>query len=106
VNAMRGITTVLKDVTPEQAAKGKSHSEKLLAKRIARGSMTEARRDEVLKAIVPTAEAADLNSCELIIEAVFENRELKARVTAEAEPQLAQGGIFASNTSTLPITGL
>jgi 3-hydroxyacyl-CoA dehydrogenase/enoyl-CoA hydratase/3-hydroxybutyryl-CoA epimerase len=106
VNAMRGVTTVLKDVTPEQAAKGKAHSEKLLAKRIAKGAMTEARRDAVLRAIVPTANAADLAGCELIIEAVFENRELKARVTQEAEPQLAPGGLFASNTSTLPITGL
>jgi 3-hydroxyacyl-CoA dehydrogenase/enoyl-CoA hydratase/3-hydroxybutyryl-CoA epimerase len=106
VNALRGITTVLKDVTPEQAAKGKAYSEKLLAKRIAKGGMTEAKRDQVLEAIVPTADAADLAGCELIIEAVFENRELKAGVTAEAEPQLAAGGIFASNTSTLPITGL
>jgi 3-hydroxyacyl-CoA dehydrogenase/enoyl-CoA hydratase/3-hydroxybutyryl-CoA epimerase len=106
VNAMRGVTTVLKDVTPEQAAKGKAHSEKLLARRIAKGAMTEARRDAVLQAIVPTASAADLAGCELIIEAVFENRELKARVTQEAEPQLAPGGLFASNTSTLPITGL
>jgi len=106
VNAVRGITTVLKDVTPEQAAKGKAYSEKLLTKRIAKGGMTEAKRDQVLQAIVPTADAADLAGCELIIEAVFENRELKARVTAEAEPRLAPGGIFASNTSTLPITGL
>jgi len=105
-NAMRGIATVLKDVTPEQAAKGKAYSEKLLAKRIAKGTMTETRRDELLQAIVPTADAADLAGCELIIEAVFENRELKARVTAEAEPQLVGGGIFASNTSTLPISGL
>jgi len=105
-NATRGIVTVLKDVTQEQAAKGKAYSEKLLAKRIAKGTMTEAKRDQVLQAIVPSADAADLAGCELIIEAVFENRELKARVTAEAEPHLASGGIFASNTSTLPITGL
>ncbi|KQX95811.1 3-hydroxyacyl-CoA dehydrogenase NAD-binding domain-containing protein [Variovorax sp. Root473] len=106
VNAMRGITTVLKDVSVEQAGKGKAYSEKLMARRIAKGALTEARRDEVLQAIVPTADAADLSGCELIIEAVFENRELKARVTAEAEPLLAGNGIFASNTSTLPITGL
>ena len=105
-NAMRGITTVLKDVTLEQAAKGKAYSEKVMAKRIAKGAMTEARRDEALQAIVPTANTADLAGCELIVEAVFENRELKARVTAESEPQLAAGGIFASNTSTLPISGL
>lgn len=106
VSAMRGIGTVLKDVTPEQATKGKAYSEKLLSKRIAKGTMSEARRDQVLGAILPTADAADLAGCDLIIEAVFENRELKARVTAEAEPHLAPGGLFASNTSTLPITGL
>jgi len=54
----------------------------------------------------PTAQVADLQDCDLIIEAVFENRELKAQVTQEAEPLLAPGGFFASNTSTLPISGL
>src|SRR5690606_41857367 len=56
--------------------------------------------------ITPTASAADLAGCDLIIEAVFESRALKAQVTREAEPQLAPGGFFASNTSTLPISGL
>ncbi|MDM0066826.1 3-hydroxyacyl-CoA dehydrogenase NAD-binding domain-containing protein [Variovorax sp. J31P207] len=105
-NATHGIATVLKDVSAEQASKGKAHSEKLLAKRIAKGAMTEARRDQILQTITPTADAADLAGCELIIEAVFEKRELKAQVTAEAEPRLGEGGIFASNTSTLPISGL
>jgi 3-hydroxyacyl-CoA dehydrogenase/enoyl-CoA hydratase/3-hydroxybutyryl-CoA epimerase len=105
-NALRGITTVLKDVTAEQAAQGKAHSAKLLARRLAKGTVTQQRCDAVLQAIVPTADAADLAGCELIIEAVFEQRALKAAVTAEAEPQLAAGGIFASNTSTLPIAGL
>mgnify|MGYP003552631230 CR=1 FL=1 len=53
-----------------------------------------------------TASATDLQGCDLIIEAVFENRELKAQVTKEAEPMLAPGGFFATNTSTLPISGL
>jgi 3-hydroxyacyl-CoA dehydrogenase/enoyl-CoA hydratase/3-hydroxybutyryl-CoA epimerase len=61
---------------------------------------------ELLARIVPTEAAKDLDGCDLIIEAVFENRDLKARVTRETESLLAPGGIFASNTSTLPITGL
>jgi 3-hydroxyacyl-CoA dehydrogenase/enoyl-CoA hydratase/3-hydroxybutyryl-CoA epimerase len=61
---------------------------------------------ELLGRITPTASAADLQGSDLIIEAVFENRELKATVTQEAEPMLAPGGFFASNTSTLPISGL
>lgn len=106
VNALKGITTILKDVTLEQAAKGKARSEQLLAKRIAKGAMREEQSRRILEAIVPTGDAADLAGCDLIIEAVFENRELKANVTGEAEPYLKPGGIFASNTSTLPITGL
>ena len=60
----------------------------------------------LLNRITPTADAADLKGCDLIIEAVFEQRALKAKVTQEAEPMLAAGGFFASNTSTLPIGGL
>src|SRR5437773_11202245 len=56
--------------------------------------------------ITETSKGEDLNGCDLIIEAVFEKRDLKAQVTKEAEPMLAAGGIFASNTSTLPISGL
>jgi 3-hydroxyacyl-CoA dehydrogenase/enoyl-CoA hydratase/3-hydroxybutyryl-CoA epimerase len=96
-NASRGVPCVLKDVSLEQAIKGKSYSEKLAEKR---------GRPQVPGLIKPTASAEDLKGCDLIIEAVFEKRELKAQVTKEAEPMLAPGGIFASNTSTLPITGL
>ncbi|TAK51336.1 MAG: 3-hydroxyacyl-CoA dehydrogenase [Betaproteobacteria bacterium] len=99
-SASRGIPCVLKDVSQEKAEAGKAYSEKLLAKR--------KRPDgaEILGRIQPSARAEDLRGCDLIIEAVFEKRELKAQVTKEAEPMLAPGGIFASNTSTLPITGL
>jgi 3-hydroxyacyl-CoA dehydrogenase/enoyl-CoA hydratase/3-hydroxybutyryl-CoA epimerase len=106
VSAARGIATVLKDATAEQANKGKAQVGKNLDKRVAKGAMSEAKRDALLALITPTGDAADLAGCELIIEAVFENRELKATVTREAEPKLAAGGIFASNTSTLPISGL
>mgnify|MGYP003530438038 FL=1 len=104
--AIKGIPVVLKDVSVENAEKGKAYSQKLLDKRVSQGRMTAEKRDQVLSLITATANAADLQGCDLIIEAVFENQELKAKVTQEAEPYLADGGIFASNTSTLPITGL
>ena len=104
--ASKGIATVLKDVTLEQAEKGKAYSAKITQPRVDKGRMGPHDQQALLDRITPTASAADLAGCELIIEAVFENRALKARVTQEAEPQLAPGGFFASNTSTLPIGGL
>jgi 3-hydroxyacyl-CoA dehydrogenase/enoyl-CoA hydratase/3-hydroxybutyryl-CoA epimerase len=105
-NASRGIACVLKDVSIERAQAGKQYSEKLLARRLKDGRLTEPEAAATLSRIVPTADYAALAGCDLIIEAVFEQRELKAQVTKDAEPQLAAGGVFASNTSTLPITGL
>ncbi|MDM1765578.1 MULTISPECIES: 3-hydroxyacyl-CoA dehydrogenase NAD-binding domain-containing protein [unclassified Acinetobacter] len=102
----KGIAVVLKDVSVENAEKGKAYSQKLLDKKVSQGRMTAEKRDQVLSLITATADAADLQGCDLIIEAVFENQELKAKVTQEAEAFLADGGVFASNTSTLPITGL
>ena len=99
-SASRGIPCVLKDVSQEKADAGKAYSEKLLAKR------RRPDAGEILGRIQPTARAEDLRGCDLIVEAVFEKRDLKAQVTKEAEPMLAPGGVFASNTSTLPITGL
>jgi 3-hydroxyacyl-CoA dehydrogenase/enoyl-CoA hydratase/3-hydroxybutyryl-CoA epimerase len=97
-NANRGVACVLKDVTIEKAEAGKAYTAKILERR---------RKDKkILELIKTTSAAKDLGGCDLIIEAVFEKRELKAQVTKEAEPLLAGGGIFASNTSTLPITGL
>ena len=104
--AIKGIQVVLKDVSVENAKKGKAYSQKLLDKRVSQGRMTAEKRDQVLSLITATASAADLQGCDLIIEAVFENQELKAKVTQEAESYLAEGGVFASNTSTLPISGL
>lgn len=104
--AAKGIATVLKDVSREKAEHGKAYSTKLTQARVDKGRMTAEKQAEILARIQPTTDAADLKGCDLIIEAVFENRELKAKVTQEAEPMLAAGGFFASNTSTLPITGL
>ena len=104
--ASKGITTVLKDVSQDKADLGKSYSARITQARVDKGRMSAADQQTILERIHATDQVADLAGCDLIIEAVFENRELKAKVTQEAEPMLAPGGFFASNTSTLPISGL
>ena len=104
--AVRGIATVLKDVTQEQADKGKAYSANLTQPRVDKGRMSPHDQVALLSRITATTQTEDLAGCDLIIEAVFEQRQLKALVTKEAEPMLAAGGFFASNTSTLPISGL
>ena len=106
VCATAGLEVVLLDTSPELAERGKGTSEKLLGWRVERGRMSADARDEALARIRPTADYADLAGCELVIEAVFEDRAIKAEVTAKAEAVLAEDAILASNTSTLPITGL
>ena len=111
VSAQAGIEVVLKDVSVEAAEKGKDYSRALLKKGVDRGKVDPLKVDGILNLIEPTADYTDMRGCDLIIEAVFENRDLKATVTKEAEPMLAlngnpAGGIFGSNTSTLPISGL
>ena len=106
VTASKGIQVVLKDVTLENAEKGKAYSQKLLDKKVSQGRLTAEKREQILALITATASAEDLKGCDLIIEAVFENPELKAKVTQEAESYLVDDGVMASNTSTLPITGL
>lgn len=100
------ISTVLKDVTLEKAEAGKAYSTLRTQALVDKGRMDPRAQAELLARITPTANVADLRGCDLIIEAVFEQRALKASVTREAEPMLAAGGFFASNTSTLPISGL
>jgi 3-hydroxyacyl-CoA dehydrogenase/enoyl-CoA hydratase/3-hydroxybutyryl-CoA epimerase len=105
-NATRGIACVLKDVSAEKAEAGRAYSATLLERRVKQGRATQADASKTLSLIRPTADTKDLSGCDLIIEAVFEKRDLKGQVTKEAEPMLAADGIFASNTSTLPISGL
>ena len=104
--ASRGIPCVLKDVSVDKARAGFEAVRRITAPLVAKGRMDEVTQAALLNLITPTADAAELKGCDLIIEAVFENRELKAAVTGEAEPMLNSGGVFASNTSTLPISGL
>ncbi|HET8745236.1 MAG TPA: 3-hydroxyacyl-CoA dehydrogenase NAD-binding domain-containing protein [Ramlibacter sp.] len=104
--ASRGIATVLKDVSMAKAEAGKAYSRKVTQARVDQGRMSAEEQQALLARITATESLNDLQGCDLIVEAVFENRDLKARVTKEAEPLLAPDGFFASNTSTLPITGL
>jgi 3-hydroxyacyl-CoA dehydrogenase/enoyl-CoA hydratase/3-hydroxybutyryl-CoA epimerase len=106
VSARAGMDVVLLDSTLELAEKGKDYSRQLLAKDVSRGKRTQADADAVLARIKPTASYDDLAGADLVIEAVFENREIKADVTAKTEAVIPKNAVFASNTSTLPITGL
>jgi 3-hydroxyacyl-CoA dehydrogenase/enoyl-CoA hydratase/3-hydroxybutyryl-CoA epimerase len=105
-SALAGIEVVLKDITVDAAEKGKAYSATVLDKQIKRGRKTEADKTKVLGLIKATDDYADLKGCDLIIEAVFEDLELKASVTRDAEPFLAEAGVYGSNTSTLPISQL
>ena len=106
VSAARGIHTVLKEQTLEKAEQGKTAIANSLHKKVGQGRVSAEKAASQLELIQPTANASDFSACDLIIEAVFENRELKATVSSEAEHMLAANGIMASNTSTLPISGL
>ncbi|MEO7055940.1 MAG: 3-hydroxyacyl-CoA dehydrogenase NAD-binding domain-containing protein, partial [Caldimonas sp.] len=105
-NAARGIACVLKDVSVEKAEAGVDAIRKITSSQVARGRLDAGAGARLLALVTPAADMRALEGCDLIIEAVFENRALKAAVTREAEPMLALGGVFASNTSTLPIGGL
>ena len=90
----------------ESAEKGKAYSAQLMDKAISRGKASEADKEALLGQITPSDDYDALKGCDLVIEAVFENRELKSSVLPEAEGRLKRGAIMSSNTSTLPITGL
>ncbi len=106
VSAKVGIEVVLLDSTQEAAERGKAYSQGLLDKAVKKGRSTADKRDALLALITPTTDYALLAGCDLVIEAVFEDRAVKAAVTQQAEAVLGADAVFASNTSTLPITGL
>ncbi|MAY26255.1 MAG: 3-hydroxyacyl-CoA dehydrogenase [Polycyclovorans sp.] len=101
-----GISVVLLDAKQDAADKGKGYSEGLLDKALKKGRGTHEAKAEMLARITPTTDYALLKGCDLVIEAVFEDRSIKADVTRKAEAVLDKRAVFASNTSTLPITGL
>lgn len=106
VSARAGMKVVLLDRSKDDAEKGKDYSRKLLQKRIDRGRMDADAAAAILEQIHTTDDYADLDGCEYVIEAVFEDRGIKADVTAKTEAVIGSDAIFGSNTSTLPITGL
>lgn len=106
VSANAGIDVVLIDATQEAADRGKAHSEDLLDKGIARKKVTADQKAEVLGHILATTDYAALAGCDLIVEAVFEDPAIKAEVTRKVEAAVGADCIFATNTSTLPISSL
>jgi 3-hydroxyacyl-CoA dehydrogenase / enoyl-CoA hydratase / 3-hydroxybutyryl-CoA epimerase len=106
VSAQAGIDVVLIDRDQEAADKGKARSQKLISDQINRGRATSADRDALLAHITATPDYAALADCDLIIEAVFEDRTVKEEVIAKAQAAIGKQTVFGSNTSTLPISSL
>ncbi|RWP84396.1 MAG: 3-hydroxyacyl-CoA dehydrogenase [Mesorhizobium sp.] len=106
VTAKAGIPVVLLDRDLESAAKGKAHSDGLISDQVKKGRAKPEDKDKLLSLITPTADYADLAGCDLVVEAVFEDSSVKKSATEQAEAVLKPSAIFASNTSTIPITGL
>jgi 3-hydroxyacyl-CoA dehydrogenase/enoyl-CoA hydratase/3-hydroxybutyryl-CoA epimerase len=106
VSAQAGIEVVLLDRDMEAAEKGKAYSHKLVSDQIMKGRAKTADRDALLARITPTADYSDLKDVDLIVEAVFEQQDVKKGVTEKTEAVIGEGVIFASNTSTIPITQL
>ncbi|RUV42087.1 MAG: 3-hydroxyacyl-CoA dehydrogenase [Mesorhizobium sp.] len=106
VTARAGIPVVLLDRDMESAEKGKAHSDSLISDQVKKGRAKPEEKDRLLSLITPTADYADLAGCDLVVEAVFEDSGVKKLATEKAEAALKSSAIFASNTSTIPITSL
>ena len=106
VSALAGLEVVLIDRDPETAEKGKGHSHKLMTDLINRGRASTADRDALLARINPTADFVELKDCDLVVEAVFEDRKIKEEVISRTQNVIGEQAIFGSNTSTLPISSL
>ena len=106
VTASAGIDVVLIDRDQAAADKGKDYSNKLMSSQVLKGRAKTADKDALLARIHPSADYNDLKGCDLIVEAVFEDRAVKAEATQKAQAVVGPDVVFASNTSTLPITSL
>ncbi len=106
VSASAGLEVVLIDRDQAAADKGKAYSEKLISNQIAKGRAKSADRDALLARINATPDYAALKGCDLVVEAVFEDRGVKKEATEKAQAVLGGDIVFASNTSTLPISSL
>lgn len=106
VSALAGIDVVLIDTTVEKANAGRDHAAQIIDRQIEKGRSTPEKKAEVLSRIHPAADFSELKNVDLLIEAVFEDRAVKAEATQKACAQMPKAAVFGSNTSTLPITGL
>ena len=106
VSAQAGIEIVLIDATQEGADKGKKHCTDHFAKGVARGKLSQDKADALGALITPTTDYTLIKDVDLVVEAVFENSELKAKITKMAEEQIGEDAVFGSNTSSIPITDL
>jgi 3-hydroxyacyl-CoA dehydrogenase/enoyl-CoA hydratase/3-hydroxybutyryl-CoA epimerase len=106
IAAQKGISVVLKDISQENADRGKSYADAFFTKGIAKGKVTENKKAECMALIKASADYADLGDCDFVIEAVFEDRKVKAAVTKDTEAVIESSSVFATNTSALPISEL
>ncbi|MGH1421707.1 MAG: 3-hydroxyacyl-CoA dehydrogenase NAD-binding domain-containing protein [Hyphomonas sp.] len=106
VQAKAGIPTVLVDVSMENAEKGKAYAQRIVDKDVSRGKMTKEKGDKLLALITPTDSYDDVKGADFVVEAVFEDPDLKAKITKMAEAAIGDDAVMGTNTSTLPITGL
>ncbi|MBQ0760277.1 MAG: enoyl-CoA hydratase/isomerase family protein [Zhongshania sp.] len=106
VAAQKGIQVVLKDISQQNADRGRAYAEAFFNKGVAKGKLTEDTMNACMTRIQATADYAELADCDMVIEAVFEDRGIKAAVTSECEAVMASDSVFASNTSALPISEL
>ena len=106
VSAKAGIEVVLIDRDQASAERGKARVQKTLERALQKRRTTQDKVDALLSRIQPSADYADLKGCDVVVEAVFEDREVKATVTKAVDSLLGDEAVFASNTSGLPITEL
>ncbi len=106
VQAKAGIETILLDVSVEAAEKGKDYSRKIVDKDVSRGKMSKEKGEALLALIKPSTDYSLCDGADIVVEAVFENPEIKAEVTRKVEAHLGANAVMGTNTSTLPITGL
>ncbi len=106
VQAKAGIPTILLDVSQEAADKGKAYSQRIVDKDVSRGKLSKEKGEALLALITPSTDYSLVKGADIVVEAVFENSELKAKVTAQIEEHLGDTAVMGTNTSTLPITGL
>ena len=106
VIAQAGLPAVLTDERPGQAEQAVADTRKRLMRRVKDGRMDQAVVDQVCGLITPVDSYDGFASCEMVIEAVYEDVGVKAGVLGAVEKHLSENAVIASNTSTIPITGM